>query len=132
MLILVPVPALCGTTPSLLELGMSETLDLWREGRLEQLFDRLAHRGRNSRESFVRKIGEAPRRPACCFQKMNNFRVLNESVTEATVYATIGLEGASSGVENCTREFRMTHEGGNWKMQLNDLYSLAGVTGRKR
>lgn len=132
MLTLVPVPALCGTSPQLLELAMSETLDLWREGRFEQLFHRLAHHGRTSREAFARKMGEAPRRPACCFQKMRGFRVVKERDDEATVSATIGLEGASSSVENCTREFRLTHEEESWKMQLNDVYSLAGVTSRKR
>jgi hypothetical protein len=132
MLTLVPVPALCGTSPQLLELAMSDTLDLWREGRFEQLFDRLAHRGGTSREAFVRRMGNASRRPACCFQKMRGFRVVKERESEATVSATIGLEGGTSAGENCTREFRMTLEGGNWKIQLNDIYSLAGVTGRKR
>jgi hypothetical protein len=132
MLTLVPAPALCGTSPQLLELAMSDTLDLWREGRFEQLFDRLAHRGRISREAFTRKMADAPRRPACCFQKMRGFRVVKERESEATVSATIGLEGGTSAAENCTREFRMTHEEGSWKIQLNDIYSLAGVTGRKR
>lgn len=131
-LTLVPVTALCGTSPQLLELAMSETLDLWREGRFEPLFDRLAHHGRTSRESFVKRMGDAPRRPACCFQKMRGFRVVKERDSEATVSVTIGLEGGGSAAESCTREFRMTLEEGSWKMQVNDIYSLAGLTARKR
>lgn len=132
MLTLLPLPAGCGNAPSPLEQAMSETLDLWREGRFELLFNRLSHRGRTSREAFVRRMGEAARRPACCFQKLSNFRLLKEKVTEATVYATVGLEGGPGVAENSTREFRLSHEEGTWKMQLNDIYSLAGVTGRKR
>jgi len=45
--------AVAGTAPDVLQQSMSDTLDLWREGRYEQLFERLAHRGRTSKEQFV-------------------------------------------------------------------------------
>jgi hypothetical protein len=70
-------------------------------------------------------------RPACCFQKLENFRVLNEKRTEATVYAKVGLEGSANVSESSTREFKMTHEENVWKMQLADVFSIAGVTGKK-
>lgn len=114
-----------------LEKSMSDTLDTWREGRYEQLFEQLAHRGKTSRESFVKKMHESSTRPACCWQKMENFKVLNEKRTEATVYVKIGLEGSPNSVESTTREFKMTHMDGVWKMQLADVLSVAGVTGKK-
>ena len=119
-------------TESALEKSMSDTLDTWREGRYEQLFEQLAHRGKTSRESFVKKMRETTIRPACCWQKLENFRILNEKLTEATVYAKIGLEGASDATASTTREFKMTHMEGVWKMQLADVLSIAGVTGKKK
>ena len=115
----------------LLEKSMSDTLDTWREGRYEQLFEQLAHRGKTSREAFVRKMHDSTTRPACCWQKMERFRVLNEKRTEATVYVKIGLEGTPGGAESATREFKMTHEEGVWKMQMADVLSIAGVTGSR-
>ena len=114
-----------------LEKHMSDTLDTWREGRYEQLFELLAHRGKTSRETFVKKMRESTTRPACCWQKMENFKVLNEKRTEATVYVKIGLEGTQGTAESMTREFTMTHQEGVWKMQLADVFSIAGVTGKK-
>ena len=70
-------------------------------------------------------------RPACCWQKMENFKVLNEKRTEATVYVKIGMDGSSNPSESVTREFKLSHDSGEWKMYLNDITSLAGVTGKK-
>jgi hypothetical protein len=120
------------TSPGVLEQSMSDTLDLWREGRYEQLYDHLAHRGKTSREQFVNKMRDSSIRPACCFQKLSNFKVLNEKRTEATVYAKVGLEGTPNGAESSTREFKLTHEENVWKMQLADVLSISGATGKKK
>ena len=119
------------STPAVLEQSMSDTLDLWREGRYEQLFEHLAHRGKTSKEQFVKKMRDSSIRPACCFQKLENFKVLNEKRTEATVYAKVGLEGTPNVAESSTREFKLTHEENIWKMQLADVLSLSGVTAKK-
>src|SRR5664279_4849162 len=111
---------------------MSDTLDMWREGRYEQLYEQLAHRGKKSREQFIKIMRDTSVRPVCCFQKLENFRVLNEKRTEATVYAKVGLEGTPNAAESCTREFKLTHEEQIWKMQLADVLSIAGATGKKK
>lgn len=131
--VLISIPGLSFAEPPLSpqEQAMSEALDLWREGRFEQLFEQLSHRGRTSREQFVKKMGETSVRPACCFQKLENFKVLNEKRTEATVYAKVGLEGTPGTPESSTREFRMSHDGGAWRMQLGDISNLAGLGGKK-
>jgi hypothetical protein len=116
---------------SALEKSMSDTLDTWRDGRYEQLFEQLAHRGKTSRETFVKKMRESTIHPACCWQKIEHFKILNEKRTEATVYAKIGLEGTPDSAGATTREFKMTHQEGVWKMQLTDVFSIAGVTGKK-
>ena len=125
-------PAGAESSAGALEQSMSDTLDLWREGRYEQLYEHLAHRGKTSREQFVNKMRDTTIRPACCFQKLENFRVLNEKRTEATVYARVGLEGTPNAAESCTREFKLTHEEHIWKMQLADVLSISGATGKKK
>lgn len=119
------------TEPAQLEKAMSDTLDVWREGKYEQLYEQLAHRGKTSREAFVKKMSSAPIRPACCWQKMENFKVLNEKRTEATVYVKVGLEGTSDATNSVTREFKLTHQEGMWKMHLPDVVAIAGVGGKK-
>ena len=124
-------PSGAETSAGALEQSMSETLDLWREGRYEQLYEQLAHRGKTSREQFIKKMRDTTIRPACCFQKLENFRVLNEKRTEATVYAKVGLEGTPNVAESSTREFKLTHEENIWKMQLVDVLALSGATAKK-
>ena len=119
------------TAASTFEQSISDTLDLWREGRYEQLYERLSHRGKTSMEQFVARMRDSTRRPACCWQKMENFRVLNEKRTEATVYVKIGLEGTPGPVESSTRDFKLSNESQIWKMQLNDIFDLAGASGKK-
>jgi hypothetical protein len=124
-------PATAETSSAALEQSMSDTLDLWREGRYEQLYEHVAHRGKTSKEQFVKKMRDTQVRPACCFQKLDNFKVLNEKRTEATVYARVGLEGSPNVAESSTREFKLTHEENIWKMQLADILALSGATAKK-
>jgi hypothetical protein len=130
-LLLPAVPAVAESSAAALEQSMSDTLDLWREGRYEQLFENLAHRGKTSKEQFVKKMRDTQIRPACCFQKLENFKVLNEKRTEAMVYAKIGLEGTPNVSESCTREFKLTHEENVWKMQFADVLAISGASGKK-
>jgi len=116
---------------SALEKSMSETLDVWRDGQYERLFERLAHRGKTSREAFVNKMRSSTSHPACCWQKMENFKVLEEKRSEATVYVKIGLEGSPVAPESTTREYKLIFQEGIWKMQLADVFALAGVSGKK-
>ncbi len=117
------------TTP--LEKSMSDTLDAWRDGHYEQLFDMLSKRGKVSREQFVIKMRETPLRPACCWEKMVQFKLLDEKGAEATVYAKIGLEGTPADAKSITREFKLTNQGGDWKMHLTDIFAIAGISSVK-
>jgi hypothetical protein len=124
-------PAFAETAPSTYEQSMSETFDLWRDGRYEQLFERLSHRGKTSREHFVARMRGTSIRPACCWRMMENFKVMSEKRTEATVYVKVGLEGTPGTADACTRDFKLSNEGGVWKMQLSDIIALAGVSAKK-
>jgi hypothetical protein len=124
--------ACAGGSDAALEKAMSDALDTWREGNYEQLFEQLAHRGKTSREAFVKKMRESTIRPACCWEKMENFKVLNEKRTEATVYVKVGLDGPPGAADSTTREFKLTHMEGVWRMQLADVLAIAGAPGKKR
>lgn len=128
------LPASAETPPDEMQQAMSDTLDMWREGRYDQLFESLSHRGKTSKEQFVKKMRETSIRPACCWQKLEGFKVLSEKRTEAVVYAKIGLEGTPNPVESSTREFKLSNDHGAWRMQLGDITALAGamVTKHKR
>jgi len=110
---------------------MSETLDMWRDGQYKQLFERLAKRGKISREQFVKKMQDASVKPACCWQKMEHFKLLSENKNSVTVYVKIGLESVPGQPDSVTREFRLLNEHGAWKMQMNDVMALAGLSKKK-
>ncbi len=131
LILIIPVSADANSTSSVYETAMSETLDVWRDGRYEQLFERLAKRGKISREQFARKMQDAPAKPACCWQKMEHFKLLSENKKSATVYVKIGLEGMPGQADSVTREFKLLNEHGSWKMQLNDVMALAGLSKQK-
>jgi hypothetical protein len=106
-------------------------LDLWRDGRFADLYDRTYAAGSRSRESFLRKMSVADRRPACCWEKMQEVKVAVPSPDNATLHARIGLEKTGTETEACTRSFRMRREGGIWKASLSDILSLAGTPRKK-
>jgi len=114
------------------EQALSDTLDLWREGRFEQVYDRLSHRNGMSRERFATFLRDAASHPACCHQKLNNFRVISEKRTTAKVYAKLGMEGSPGTDSSQSREFTMDHEEGQWKMRMSDIKALAGLTKKKK
>lgn len=111
--------------------GFEIILDLWRDGRFAELHDRTYSTGRQSRESFLRKMLLADRRPACCWEKIQDVKVSVSGADTATVRARIGLERSVTDTDSCTRSFRMRREDGVWKASDSDILSLAG-TSRKR
>jgi hypothetical protein len=106
-------------------------LDLWRDGRFAELYDRTYAAGSRSRESFLRKISLADRRPACCWEKMQEVKVTVSGAGTATLHARIGLERTGTETDSCTRSFRMKRESGVWKASLSDILSLAGTSRKK-
>ncbi len=114
------------------EQAISDSLDLWRAGQYAQLYDTLSHRSGMTRERFATALKGSEVRPACCFQKLQQFRVIIEKRTTAKVFARIGMEGAPGTDGSQSREFTLDHEEGRWKMRLTDIKALAGIGGTKR
>jgi hypothetical protein len=105
-------------------------LDLWRDGRYEELYERTYAEGNRSREAFIRRISASGRKPACCWEKLQEVTVSKGPGKKATLHARIGLEGRFGSTEYSTRSFRMKRENGVWKPAMSDILSLAGKAGR--
>lgn len=111
--------------------GLEEILDLWRDGNYALLYERTNVAGRESREGFARKLANASRRPACCWEKLQEVTVSARNGDSATVRGRFGLDGGPGGTEYVTRSVRLDREAGVWKASQSDLLSLAGAK-RKR
>lgn len=130
-LLLCAAPLLADQRNDPREQAVSDTLDLWREGRYEQLYDALSHRSGMSRERFVQAMRDTTQRPACCFTKLRDFRMIEERRTTAKVFARIGMDRSSGSDGTLSREFTLDHEENRWKMRLNDIKTISGLTKSK-
>ncbi len=111
--------------------GLGEILDLWRNGNYDELWRRTISRGRQSKESFAGRLASAGRRPACCWEKLQDVTVTAQDGRKATVHAKIGLEGNGISTEFVTKSFKMVNNEGLWKLSAADILSLA-ENGKKK
>ncbi len=132
LFLVLPLCAMADQRSDPREQAISDTLDLWREGAYDKLYDMLSHRNTMTRESFVDQMKDAQIRPSCCHKKLNDFKLINEKKGTAKVYARIGIEGVGSLSDTKSREYTLDHENGIWKMRLADIKSLAGVAKKKK
>ena len=105
-------------------------LDLWREGKYTDLFERTSG-GKESAEQFANRLASAPRKPACCWEKMQGVQVSLQSERSATVRARLGFEGSVSGTEFVTKGIKLKKEDGLWIIAQSDLFSLANLAKKK-
>jgi hypothetical protein len=111
--------------------GFEQLLDLWRDGRYDELYER-TFGGGETRERFAGRLAAAPRKPACCWEKMQDVKVKTGKGNRVTLKARIGLEGGVTG-DFVTRSFRLIKDDGVWKASRSDIISLSGATkNRKR
>jgi hypothetical protein len=108
-----------------------QILDLWRSGNYDLLFERTGD-GRDGKEAFARKLAAAPRRPACCWEKMQEVSVSLSGERAALVRARLGFEGNVSGTEFVTRGVKLKKERGVWTISQSELFSLAEVSKKRR
>ncbi|MBU5611350.1 hypothetical protein [Geomonas azotofigens] len=106
-------------------------LDLWRDGRYEDLYLHTSG-GKDGKEKFASRLASAPRKPACCWEKMQEARVSLKSGTSAVVQARLGFEASTPGTEFVTKTIHLKKEGATWTVSQSDLYSLADLSSHKR
>ena len=109
--------------------GFEEILDLWRDGRYDDLYARTRPGGKITRESFRARLAAAPLRPACCWEKLQEVTVRVSGSRKATLHAKVGLEGGVE-VEYKTRSFTLKQDGGVWRVAPGDLLALAEAKGK--
>jgi hypothetical protein len=107
-----------------------QILDLWHDGKYYDLFERTAT-SRESREQFAKRLASAPRKPACCWEKMQEPRVTLKSATAAVVRVRLGFEGSLPGTEYVTKGIKMKKEDGVWMISQADLFSLANLSKKR-
>ncbi len=107
-----------------------EILDLWREGNYAALYRRTTG-GRESKETFAKRLAAAPRKPACCWEKLQDPEIAIVSDTMATIYGKVGLEGTDQTTHQ-TRTFTLTRNGDTWQVSRSDILSLSGAGKKKR
>jgi len=111
--------------------GFEQILDLWRDGKFGELYERTISSGKETKEHFVARLAGAPLKPACCWEKMQDVRVSARKENAVTLRAKVGLEGGG-GTEYKTRSFKLVKEDGVWKISQSDLLSLSGASKKKK
>ncbi len=107
-----------------------EILDLWRDGNYQELYLRTTRSGKQSRESFLKRLSASGRRPACCWEKLQDVRVAAKGPDSASVHARVVMERRDGNTDYVTRKFTLEKEEGVWKIAMSDILLLAGK-GRK-
>lgn len=105
--------------------GFEEILDLWHDGKFDALTERTIARGKLSKENFISRLSTGSRKPACCWEKMQDVSITVITDNSVDLRAKVGLEGTGS-TEFITKSFRMTKGDGVWKISQSDIFSLAG------
>jgi len=105
--------------------GFEEILDLWRQDRLDELYVRLVPEGNSDRWNFVDQLNHSARRPACCWEKIQEVAVVYLGDTSVLLTAKLGIEVEGVGTRFVTRTFQLVKESGVWKLSEADILSLA-------
>jgi hypothetical protein len=104
--------------------GFEEILDLWRAGNFGELYNRTLISGKDTRESFSKRMATAPLKPSCCWEKMQEVAVSVRSPTSVVIRAKLGLDGPGE-MEYKTRSFKLHLEDGTWRIARSDILSIA-------
>ncbi len=110
--------------------GFEKILDLWREGKYEEVYARTAVGGKQTKEEFVARLAAVQVRPACCWEKLQEVKVVVKGDSAVTIRAKLGFEGIGA-TEFKTRSFKLVKEEGVWCMTQSDILSLAGAKKKK-
>ena len=104
--------------------AFEQILDLWRAGDYAHLYDKTTVSGKDTKESFSKRMAGANLKPSCCWEKMQDVVVSVKSNNSVVIRAKIGLD-APGETEYKTKSFKMTNEFGEWRIARAELLSLA-------
>jgi len=104
--------------------AFEQVLDLWRAGDYDRLYDKTTVSGKDTKESFSKRMAGARLKPSCCWEKMQDVVVHIKSPASVVIRAKLGLD-APGEMEYKTKSFKMTNEFGEWRIARAELLSLA-------
>lgn len=104
--------------------AFEKILDLWHAGDYDGLYDKTTVAGKDTRESFRKKMEAAKLKPSCCWEKMQGVAVSVKSNSSVVIRAKIGMDAPGDMVYK-TKSFRMTNEFGEWRIARSEILSLA-------
>ncbi len=105
--------------------GFENILDLWRGENYEELYSRLTHSSRSELWKFADRMNHSGRRPACCWEKLQDVSLAYINQRKVGITARLGIEVEGVGTRFMTRSFSLVKEGGVWKLPEADIISLA-------
>lgn len=105
--------------------GFEEILDLWRDERYAELYDRLIPTPGSDRWRFEEQLNYSGRRPACCWEKLQDVSITFIDERSVSLHARLGIEVEGVGTRFVTRSFHLEQQRGVWKLPEADVISLA-------
>lgn len=104
--------------------AFEKILDLWRAGDYGELYDRTLINGKDTKESFSKRMATAQLKPSCCWEKMQDVVVNVKSGVSVVIRAKIGLD-APGEMEYKTKSFKLSKEYGEWRIARSEIVNLA-------
>jgi hypothetical protein len=101
-----------------------EVLELWRAGNYGELYNRTLVSGKDTKESFSRRMAATHLKPSCCWEKMQEVSVSVKSPTSVVIRAKLGLDAPGEMVYK-TKSFKLNQEDGTWRIARSEILSLA-------
>lgn len=105
--------------------GFERILDLWRQEQFEALYEHLISEPGSERWYFVNQLNYSARRPACCWEQLQDVAVVYLDDSTVLLTAKLGIEVEGFGTRFVTRSFRLVKQAGVWRLPAADILSLA-------
>ncbi len=105
--------------------GFEKILDLWRGESYDELYYRLVHSSGSDMERFLDQMNHSGRKPACCWEKLQDVSVTYLDSRRMHLSARLGIDVEGVGTRFVTRSFTLVKEGGVWKIPEADVISIA-------
>ena len=106
-------------------------LDLWRAGDFGELYNRTLINGKDTKESFTRRMESARLKPSCCWEKLQEAKVSVKGPSSVVIRAKLGFD-APGEAEYKTKSFKLYKEDGQWRIARSEILSLAEVKKEKK
>jgi hypothetical protein len=110
--------------------GFEEILDLWRDGKFDELYQRTLISGKDTKESFTRRMASSRLKPSCCWEKMQEVGVSIKTPSSVVIRAKLGMD-APGEMEYKTKSFKLSKEDGVWRISRSEILSLAEAEKKK-